>query len=89
MHGFRENSERNARFVQETNRFLDKLRLCFAGHEFAGADGEEGDGEEESDRVSEPDTLDAHAAWEAEDVTGWDGDKEVRDERDPHDGLHV
>ena len=74
---------------KETRYFQNKLQLCFAGHEFAGADGEEGDGEEEAYRVCEPDALDAHTAWEAEDVTGRDGDKEVRDERDPHDGLHI
>ena len=74
---------------KETRDFQHKLQLGFAGHEFAGADGQEGDGEEEADRVCEPDALDAHAAWETENVAGWDSDHEVGDERYPHDGLHV
>ena len=74
---------------KETRDFQHKLQLGFAGHEFAGADGQEGDGEEEADRVCEPDALDAHAAWETENVAGWDSDQEVGDERYPHDGLHV
>ena len=90
---FKDKLPQKARFVLEKGGFKDKARReaasKLARHEFAGTEGEEGDGEEESDRVREPDTLDAHAAWEAEDVAGWDCDQEVGGERDPHDGLHI
>lgn len=75
--------------LEDVSFYKNKLSYTFPVHQPQGAAAEEHDREEEPDGIGHPYTTDAPTARESEEVARGNGDKEIGDERHPHDNLHV